>query len=75
METTFTDNKGHHVSVFAIECEIDFTREQYENKRNYSKSELVDFDDFLENVVSEIKECDGTFEDAIFIANDAFSKL
>lgn len=71
----FKDKNGKYVSAFAIECEIDFTREQYEAKRKSSNIELVDFDDFLENVVLETKDGNGTIEDAIFIADDAFIKF
>ena len=59
----------------SIEIGINFTREQYEEKREESKDELVDFDDFIKNVAESCYENDGTIEDAVFIANDAFSQL
>jgi len=62
----------------AIERGIDFTREDYEAKRELSNNELIDFDDFVKNVAEscDYGMCDsGTIEDAIFIANDAYSKL
>jgi hypothetical protein len=70
----FKDKNGHTVNFSTIESEIDFTREQYEEKRELSKKELVDFDDFLENIVEITEGNKGTLEDAIFIANDAFAK-
>jgi hypothetical protein len=59
----------------SIENGISFTREQYEEKREESNKELVDFDDFIKNVAASCYENDGSTEDAIFIANDAFDKL
>lgn len=35
---------------------------------------IVSFDDFLKNIIETVIEEGGTFEDAIFIAEDAFSK-
>lgn len=52
---------------------IDFTQEEYEE---IAQGEgISSFDKFIENVVSIVKEHNGTLEDAIFIANDAFSKF
>lgn len=59
----------------AIENGIDFTREQYEEKREESKYELVDFDDFIKNVAQSCYDNEGSIEDGVFIANDAFSQL
>ena len=50
---------------------IDFTREDYEKK----EGDLVSFDQFIENIVQSCRENNGTIEDAVFIANDAYSKL
>lgn len=71
----FIDSNGISVSAFSIEGELDFNREQYEEKRELCKSELLDFDDFLENVIETIRDNYGNYYDAIFIANDAFEKL
>lgn len=59
----------------AIERGIDFTREEYEEKREKSKKELVDFDDFIRNVAESCYQNNWTLEDAISIANDAFKEL
>jgi hypothetical protein len=59
----------------AIERGIDFTREQYEEKRANSNVELVDFDDFIRNVAESCYDNEGSIEDGVFIANDAFDKL
>ena len=72
---SFIDKNEKFVSAFSIESSLDFTREQYEEKRSESTSELVDFDDFLENVVATTRDNFGTYEDAVFIANDAFENL
>ena len=71
----FTDKNEKVVSSISIESSLAFTREQYEEKRSESTSELVDFDDFLENVVETTRDNFGTYEDAVFIANDAFENL
>lgn len=59
----------------AIENGIDFTREQYEEKREKSNVELVDFDDFIKNISESCYVNDGSIDDAVFIANDAFTNL
>lgn len=66
------EEAGFRVS---IEKGIEFSREQYEEKRNESENELVDFDDFIKNVAESCFDNEGSIEDAIFIANDAFSKM
>ncbi len=71
----FKDKNENTVNFSTIECEISFTREQYEEKRRLCEKELVDFDDFLENVVESVIDNEGTFEDGVFIANDAFMKI
>lgn len=61
-----------------LEKEIDFTREDYEDKREASEIELVDYDDFLYNCVEQTvgNSKEGNhYEDAVFIANDSYSKL
>lgn len=55
-----------------LETSLSFTREEYEEKRDDG---IVSFDEFLKNVIDTVIEEGGTFEDAIFIAEDAFSKL
>jgi hypothetical protein len=59
----------------SIERGINFSREDYESKREKSNAEMVDFDDFIKNVAESIEENEGTIEDAVLIANDAFLKL
>lgn len=59
----------------SIENGIDFTREEYEEKREKTRIELLDFDDFIDNVFETIEENNGDIDDAIFTANDAFYKL
>ena len=59
----------------AIENSIDFTREQYEEKRSESKDGYVDFDAFIKNVAQSCYDNNGSIEDAVFIANDSFSQL
>ena len=36
---------------------------------------MVSFDDFLKNVINTVIEENGTFEDAVFIAEDSYLKL
>ena len=59
----------------SIERYIDFSREDYEQKREQSSNEMVDFDDFINNVRNDTEEKFGTIEDAIRMANDHFLTL
>lgn len=52
---------------------LDFTEEEYCEKTREGR--YNSFDEFLENVISICKENNGTFEDAVFIANDAYLNL
>jgi hypothetical protein len=52
---------------------ISFTREQYEAKTRGCG--MVSFDAFINNIAVSCHENDGTIEDAVFIANDAYYKL
>ena len=54
-----------------LENALSFTREEYEKKMDDG---IVSFDDFLKNIIETVIEEGGTFEDAIFIAEDAFLK-
>ncbi len=54
-----------------LETSLSFTREEYEEKRDDG---IVSFDDFLKNIIETVIEEGGTFEDAVFIAEDAFLK-
>lgn len=56
-----------------LENSLSFTREEYEEKRK--SVNLVPFDEFIKNVINTVIEENGTFEDAVFIAEDAYLKL
>ena len=58
-----------------IEQGINFSREDYSLKVENSSTEMVDYDQFIKNVAQACYDNDGTVEDAIFIANDAYSNL
>ena len=53
---------------------IDFTREEY-NEKTKGNDGFFSFDEFIENVVSIVEENNGTLQDAIFMAHDAFDKI
>ena len=53
---------------------IDFTEEEY-NKRTAGKEDMASFSEFIDNIVKETEGNNGNLKDAIFIENDAFSKL
>ena len=49
---------------------IDFTESDYNEK-----DANATFDEFIEQVISDCRDNNGTIEDAVFEANDAFSQL
>ena len=53
---------------------IDFTEDEY-NERVEGMDGVATFNDFLANIISSVKDNNGSLEDAVFIANDAFAKL
>lgn len=53
---------------------IDFTREEYDKKTQKGEG-FRTFDEFIDEVLSIVKENNGTLKDAVFIANDAFLQL
>lgn len=53
---------------------IDFSEEEY-NERVTGKDDVATFDEFIDNVINIVKENNGTIEDAVFIANDAYRNL
>lgn len=71
----FIDKNGIYVNSSTLEGAVDFTLEDYCEKMDNSPVEIVDYDTFLDNVIDQVIENNGTFDDAIFIANDAYSKL
>ena len=56
--------------IMKLERCLDFSRKDYENLQN-----VVSFEEFLENIIQTVEENNGSLEDAIFIANDAYNKL
>ncbi len=62
----------HEYNLELLENSLSFTREDYEKKMTEG---MVSFDDFLKNVINTVIEENGTFEDAVFIAEDAYLKL
>jgi hypothetical protein len=73
----YNDINGKLVSPETLEDAVDFTRKQYEKKRkeSYYYDGLYCFDGFLYNIIKDAEENKGTFEDAVFNANDAFKQL
>lgn len=78
----FSDNDGHKLQVLIFNepvmrtnllNSIDFTEEEYNEK--VSGEGFENFDKFIDNILSSVKENSGTLEDAIFMANDAFKQL
>ena len=53
---------------------IDFTEEEYSEKIA-RQEDMASFDEFIDNIVKITEENNGTVEDAVFIADDAFRKL
>lgn len=53
---------------------IDFSEEEY-NERVAGKDDVATFDEFIDNIINIVKENNGTIEDAVFIANDAYRNL
>ena len=49
---------------------IDFTESDYNEK-----DANATFDEFIEQVISDCRDNNGSFEDAVFNANDAFNNL
>lgn len=52
---------------------IDFTEEEYNEK--IAGQDMASFDEFIDNIVKITAENNGTVEDAVFIADDAFRHL
>lgn len=53
---------------------IDFTEEEYSEKIA-GQDDMASFNEFIDNIVKITEENNGTVEDAVFIADDAFRKL
>ena len=53
---------------------IDFTEEEYSEKIAGQQG-IASFDEFIDNIVKVTLENNGTVEDAVFIADDAFRNL
>ena len=53
---------------------IDFTEADY-NKAAESSNANASFEEFIRGVMDACEECNGTLEDAIFQAEDAFDKI
>ena len=67
MKTNESDKLSN---IETLEDSLNFTRNDYNQLLN-----VVTFDEFLQDIADSVKDNDGTIEDAIFIANDAFEKL
>lgn len=57
-----------------IISQLDFANEEYEQKVAWQKG-VATFDEFIANIIESVKDNNGTVQDAIYIANDAFAKL
>ena len=57
-----------------IISQLDFTNEEYEQKVAGQRG-VATFDEFIANIIESVKDNNGTVQDAIYIANDAFAKL
>lgn len=53
---------------------IDFSKEEY-NEKVAGKDDVATFDEFIDSIINIAKENNGTIEDAVFIANDAYRHL
>lgn len=53
---------------------IDFSEEEY-NEKVAGKDDVATFDEFIDSIINIVKENNGTIEDAVFIANDAYRQL
>ena len=53
---------------------IDFTEDEY-NERVEGMDDVSTFNDFLANIISSVRDNNGSLEDAVVIANDAFLNL
>ena len=58
-----------------IEHQLSFSFESYNKKREDSEKEIVDWESFIMNVAETVIENNGTIEDGIEIAEDAFRNL
>ncbi len=57
---------------YDVLIKIDFTKEEYEEKTDNS---CAIFDEFIDKIVEDTIENEGSVYDAVFVANDAYSKL
>lgn len=53
---------------------LTFTEDDY-NKANEGCDEYATFDEFIDGIIDACREWDGTLEDAVFQAEDAFEKI
>ena len=53
---------------------LDFTEKEY-CKKAQGHNGYSSFDEFIKGILSSCEECNGSLEDAVFIANDAYEKL
>lgn len=53
---------------------INFTEDEY-NKSAEGSNANASFNEFIKSIMDACKECNGTLEDAVFIAEDAFEKI
>ena len=53
---------------------LSFTRDDYK-KAVPAGNGYANYDEFIQNVMNQCRENNGTLEDAIIIAEDAFNKL
>lgn len=53
---------------------INFTEDDY-NKEVEDGNANASFKEFIEGIMDACRECDGTLEDAVYQAEDAFEKI
>lgn len=69
-EFEYVDMQSFKESVLS---KIEFTEVEYKEKT--SGESYATFDEFVDKIIKDTIEYNGTIEDAVFIANDAYSKL
>lgn len=64
------ENLKNKIMKMQLIDSIDFSKEEYNQKTE--NGDYASFDEFIESILKTVEENNGTLEDAVYIANDAF---
>lgn len=70
----YIDKNGETVSLSKLKKAIDFSESDYQKKKN-KEFGIVPFSSFLHEIIKVVEWNDGTFQDAVFIANENFKSI